>query len=259
MKKRELDHSKYQDWIDPKDVFPYEKNAKQHDDKQIKNIANSIRRFGWQQDTVITADNVLVIGHGRRLAAMRLGCQMPYHRIDKVADELTDDDIKELRIADNLTNESPWDVVLRDAEMQDLGFDGFDFDFGFTPEEVAGELEEKYTMKVNIPQYEPTGEKPEISELYDTDKEQELLDHIMQAEGITEEERQFLIYAAHRHNVFNYRNIAEYYAQSGPEMQKLMEESALVIIDVDDAIAMGYARLADDIRAMIEDGEADEE
>lgn len=43
-----FDKSKYALWIDPNKVYPYERNAKQHDEKQIKNIANSIRRFGWQ-------------------------------------------------------------------------------------------------------------------------------------------------------------------------------------------------------------------
>lgn len=80
---KEFDHSKYQNWIDPNEVIPYERNAKIHDEKQVANIANSIHRFGWQQDTVLTSDNVLVIGHGRRLAALNLGCEMPYHRIDK--------------------------------------------------------------------------------------------------------------------------------------------------------------------------------
>ena len=128
MKNRAFDHSKYKDWIDPNEVIPYERNAKKHDEKQVRNIANSIKRFGWQQDTVITSDNVLVIGHGRRLAALKLGCEMPYHRIDKQADELTDEDIRELRIADNITNESGWDWSLRELEMADLEFDGFEFD-----------------------------------------------------------------------------------------------------------------------------------
>lgn len=124
------DHSKYANWIDPSEVKPYERNAKQHTDKQVKNIANSIRRFGWQQDTVITADKVLVIGHGRRLAALKLGCMMPYHMIDKTADELTDEDIRELRIADNQTNaETGFDFDIMGTEIADLEFEGFDFDF----------------------------------------------------------------------------------------------------------------------------------
>lgn len=126
-----FDQSKYAHWIDPNTVTPYEKNAKIHTDKQIKNIANSIKRFGWQQDTVITADNVLVIGHGRRLAALKLGCKMPYHVIDKTADQLTEEDIRELRIADNQTNaETGLDFDMLNVEVADLEFDGFDFDFG---------------------------------------------------------------------------------------------------------------------------------
>lgn len=129
-KNRAFDHSKYQNWIDPHEVTEYQNNAKKHDDRQVKNIANSIRRFGWQQDTVLTSDNVLVIGHGRRLAALEIGCEMPYHRIDKNADELTDKDIRELRIADNQTNaETGFDLEIRDMEIGDLDFSGFDFDF----------------------------------------------------------------------------------------------------------------------------------
>ena len=127
---KEFDHSKYKDWIDPGAVTPYERNAKKHDDKQIANIANSIQRFGWQQDTVITTDRVLVIGHGRRLAAIKLGCEMPYHVIDKTADQLTDEDIRELRIADNQTNaETGFDWELLAADTADLTFEGFNFDF----------------------------------------------------------------------------------------------------------------------------------
>lgn len=76
MKSRAFDYSKYREWIDPKDVKPYENNAKMHPPEQIKQIAASINRFGWQQDTAITADNYVVIGHGRRLAALEIGCKM---------------------------------------------------------------------------------------------------------------------------------------------------------------------------------------
>lgn len=130
MKNKAFDHSKYQNWIDPTKVTPYERNVKEHTETQIANIVNSIRRFGWQQDVVITADNVLVIGHGRRMAAIELGCEMPYHMIDKKADQLTDKDIRELRIADNQTNaETGFDWGMFAVEAEDLDFDGFDFDF----------------------------------------------------------------------------------------------------------------------------------
>ena len=130
MKSREFDYSHYEEWRDPNELIPYGKNAKIHDAKQVKNIANSIRRFGWQQEAVITTDNVLVIGHGRRLAALKLGCKMPVKVIDKEADELTDKDIRELRIADNKTNESEWDVELLAEDMEGLDFEGFDLELG---------------------------------------------------------------------------------------------------------------------------------
>ena len=129
MKNRAFDQSHYPVWVDPHDLIPYALNAKQHDEKQVQNIANSIRRFGWQQEAVVTQDNVLVIGHGRRLASLQLGCKMPVRVIDQKAEDLTDEDIRELRIADNKTNESPWDFDLLQEDMDGLSFDGFDFDF----------------------------------------------------------------------------------------------------------------------------------
>ena len=164
MENKAFDHSKYTAWIDPNQVTPYERNAKIHDEKQIRNIVNSIRRFGWQQDTVITSDNVLVIGHGRRLAAIQIGCEMPYHVIDKKADDLTDDDIRELRIADNQTNaETGFDFDVMNLEISDLDFDGFEFDFS----EYTGETE---TVDVRedeppVPPDEPTSKRGDIYQL----------------------------------------------------------------------------------------------
>ena len=154
---RENDHSHYRDWIDPNAVVPYEKNAKDHTDKQIKNLVNSIRRFGWQQDAAITKDGVCVIGHGRRLAAIQLGCEMPYHMINKNADELTDEDIRELRIADNQIA-SETGVLLDNLreELSDLDFDGFDFDFDLPESEMEyfGDERERTYKGVNLKDFD---------------------------------------------------------------------------------------------------------
>ena len=106
----------------------YKKNAKRHDDRQIANVANSIRRFGWQQPIVVDENNVVVIGHCRLLAAKKLGLEeVPV----SVASGLTDEEIRELRIADNKTNESPWDFQLLTEDIKDLNFDGFDLGLNF--------------------------------------------------------------------------------------------------------------------------------
>ena len=63
-----------------------------------------------------------------------------------------------------------------------------------------------------------------------------------------EEEKAFLRLAANRHSVFHYEKIADYYSHASIKMQKLMEKSALVIIDFDKAIEGGFVRLCEDIR-----------
>ena len=96
-----------------------------------------------------------------------------------------------------------------------------------------------YSKKVTPPQYLPSDKMPEISDLYSATKCGELVREI-KASNVTEEEKEFLLKAATRHIVFNYAKIADYYAHATPEMQKLMEQSALVIIDFNDAIMNGY-------------------
>ena len=90
----------------------------------------------------------------------------------------------------------------------------------------------KYSRAITIPQYEIKGEKPLIPELYNNKKVVELLNHIKNS-NVSDEEKKFLTIAAYRHYVFNYSKIAEYYPHASKEMQELMEESALVIIDIE--------------------------
>lgn len=66
--------------------------------------------------------------------------------------------------------------------------------------------------------------------------------------NLDEWEKRFLIEAAHRHSVFNYHLIANYYAHASKEMQDLMEKSALVIIDYDKSIEYGFTKLQEEIK-----------
>jgi hypothetical protein len=109
----------------------------------------------------------------------------------------------------------------------------------------------KYTDKIDVPHYQITGSKPKISELINEEKAHELLEDIILSK-VSWEERRFLIKATYRHLAFDYKKIAEYYANADQEMQKLMEKSALVIIDYDDAIKNGYALYSKRIQEMRE-------
>lgn len=111
--------------------------------------------------------------------------------------------------------------------------------------------DDKYTKKIQVPQYVPNNVCPKLDELINTQKYGKFIAHI-NSSNVSDEEKKFLRFAASRHIVFNYAKIADYYAHASKEMQKLMEESALVIIDIDDAIANGYVKLSKEIMDIVE-------
>lgn len=114
-------------------------------------------------------------------------------------------------------------------------------------------LSDKYSHKVATPQYLPSDRKPELWELYDKTKYNELVRNIALSNA-SEDVKEFLMFAATRHIVFNYSKIADYYAHSDKDTQKLMEESALVIIDFNDAILNGYVELSKEIDEIVRIG-----
>lgn len=115
--------------IKVKDLKPYKNNAKFHDEKQINGVANSISQFGFVQPLVVDKNNYVIIGHCRLLAAKKLN----YSQVPCVmADDLTDEQVKALRLADNRLNESEWDLDLLNLELDELNFSNIDMsDFGF--------------------------------------------------------------------------------------------------------------------------------
>jgi hypothetical protein len=110
-----------------------------------------------------------------------------------------------------------------------------------------------YSKTIKAPTYEPNNKKPHLLELLDTAKTNQLIREIKDS-SIGDEEKVFLIEAAKRHSVFNYEKIADYYAHSSPEMQHLIERSALVIIDFASAIRDGYVKLCDEMQSQYLEG-----
>lgn len=117
----------------------------------------------------------------------------------------------------------------------------------FGQEFAPNKDDQKYTSKIETPIYEPKNKKPHVLELFDDSKTKRLIKEI-KTSNLPEPEKLFLIESAKRHTVFNYEKIADYYAHSSKEMQTLMEKSALVIIDFEKAIELGFVKLCDDIR-----------
>jgi hypothetical protein len=112
--------------------------------------------------------------------------------------------------------------------------------------------DDTYTAKITVPQYQPTGDCPFVYSLCDKRKYEQLCQEIDKS-NVSDADKEFLRLAATRHIVFDYAKIAEYYCHASAEMQKLMENSALVLIDVDDAIRNGYVILDEQITKLAKD------
>lgn len=102
------------------DVLPYEQNVKLHEPKQVEKIAKSIDQFGWTQPIVVDKNGVIIAGHGRRLAAIKLGHQkVPV----LVRDDLDEEQVKALRLADNRVALSGFDGEALQKELASLTLD----------------------------------------------------------------------------------------------------------------------------------------
>lgn len=249
------------------DLIPYARNARTHSEAQVAQIAASIREFGWTNPVLIDAEGGVIAGHGRLLAARKLG--MEAVPVIELA-HLTDAQKRAYILADNRLAESAgWDeelLALELADLRDLGFDlaltGFDADeVAESLRAVLGEADpgqaeraENYSRKIEAPIYTPKGERPPVAALYDETKTIELKREIAQAD-LPDDVARFLTAAAERHTVFDFRNIAEFYAHADPATQALMERSALVIIDFDQAIENGFVELCEAMISRVADFE----
>ena len=135
------------------EVKPYANNPRKNDDA-VEATANSIKEFGWQQPIVVDKNGVIIVGHTRLKAAKKLKLkQVPV----VVAENLTDEQVKAYRLADNKTGElAVWDKNLQkeldsiyDIDMTDFGFDIGDEDEDETPLEPEVEFTQELLEKNN--------------------------------------------------------------------------------------------------------------
>ena len=116
------------------EIKPYKKNAKKHDETQIKNVMQSIKEFGVVQPIVVDRNNTIIIGHCRYEAMKRLGYDELQEDCVKVVD-LSEEEAEKLRLLDNKLNESEWDLDLLKDLVPSIDFSDFEIDFKL-PEEV---------------------------------------------------------------------------------------------------------------------------
>jgi ParB-like chromosome segregation protein Spo0J len=239
-------------------------NARRHSPRNLDAIKASLNRWGQRFPIVVQKQgNIVRAGNGRLEAAKALGWS---HIAALVVDD-SSIDATAFAIADNRTAElAEWDAETL-ASLLDTLPENIKLDTGFTDEDVADllaeltpdgadGLSELYTRKIKAPLYEPKGKRPAVSELIDRTKTQALLAEINAAK-LPEEVATFLRVAAERHTAFNFAAIAEWYCHAEPDVQRLMENSALVIIDFNRALENGFVKMTERLAALAGEEEAD--
>lgn len=129
----------------------YEKNNKKHPEKQIEKIVDSIKEFGFKNPVLIDKNNVIIAGHGRTIAAEKLGMkEVPC--VD--CSDLTENQVKALRLMDNKSADlAEWDFDNIKFELEALKLDDFNIDLtGFEMADISGvEDSEEYGTEFSLP------------------------------------------------------------------------------------------------------------
>ena len=146
------------------EIKPYQKNQKKHPQEHIEQVAASIKEFGMNQPIVVDKQGVIIAGHGRYEALMHLGWEIKDEWV-KVVD-LTEEQAKAYRLADNKLNESDWNMPLVIEELKELESLGFDIGLTGFEKDLIIEPEEKDD---NVPELdesnEPTAKLGDIYQL----------------------------------------------------------------------------------------------
>lgn len=223
---------------------PHPRNYRRHTEYQLVELRASIEQHGAYRNVVIAEDGTILAGHGVVEALESMGAaevnvaRMPYAPDDPAAIKLLvgDNELGALAESDQGQLSELLGQLNELGELLGTGVNGVAL------RDLSPRSDDLYTDVVNVPQYEPVGEPPPMEKLLDESKTEELRAAIAAAD-LPGDVADYLWKAAARHTVFNYRAAAQFYAHAPAEVQELMEASALVIIDVDNAIAGGFMRL----------------
>lgn len=141
------------------EIQPYEHNPR-NNDAAVEYVANSLREFGWKQPIVIDKDGIIIAGHTRYKAAQRLGMKTAPCIM---ADDLTPEQVKAYRLADNKTGEfAEWDFSELEMELADIEMDMSAF--GFLEEEL-NDVEAVEDDGPSEPPAEPKAKRGDIYKL----------------------------------------------------------------------------------------------
>jgi hypothetical protein len=238
------------------DLKEWEKNPREIDKGNYERLKKQIQRLGQYKPLLVNQDMIVLGGNMRLKVYREMGIENAW--IGQVETH-NEDEMLEYALSDNDRAgkyiEAELLALIRETDI-DLELYKVDLGRAYALIDLLKEEEESYSKKIVPPTYEPSLVRPELHQLVDTDKAEELRSEIDQAD-IPAEVKNFLYLATTRHYVFNYSLIADYYAHADLSTKSLFERSALVIIDLNQAIAGGFVRLTKNLMEL-QKGEREE-
>lgn len=214
-------------------------------DDKFKKLVQSVKDFPEMLNIrpIVVNKEMIILGGNMRFKACK---EAGLKEVPIIITDLTEEQQKEFLIKDNVFGgEWDWDILANEWNVEDIVKWGLDLPLGYD------EQKEIYSTKIESPIYTPKGEKPKETELYSLGKYNELIDKI-NSSSLSDNKKLFLQLAATRHIEFDYSKIAEFYSHEEKETQDLMEDNALVIIDYDKAIELGFVKLFNDLETLSE-------
>lgn len=239
-------------------------NPRMITDEAFKRLVNSLRDSPELFDArPLLCSNrtgkLLILGGNMRY---RAALELKYREVPIIVLEGLDEEQERAIVIKDNGSFGAWDFDLLANEWSDLPLAAWGVEVPPGWEDVVSVGEEpgsRYNQKISGLEYKPTQEEaPPLESLYDRKRYDELLIAIGQA-GVPEDVKLFLMLAAGRHVVFDYQQIAEYYAHAPREVQELMEASALVVIDYERAVADGYVQLSQRLVGLVDPNASEEE
>ena len=224
------------------DLNAAEYNPRELTKQDRQDLEASLNKFGLVDPIIVNTypgrENIIVGGNQR----VKLWSEFGHTTVPTLEVYVNEADERELNVRLNKnTGRWDWELLTSNFDISDLVAWGFD----------KGDLvdDEAYSRKIEAPIYEPTGDPDKPEDLYNDAKVKALEANIANAD-IPNEVKLLLVYAAQRHRVFDYGKIANYYCHAPAPVQRLMEQSALVIIDYDKAIEGGFVKLSKELIKM---------
>lgn len=216
-------------------------------DDKFRKLCNSIKEFPKMmalRPMVINADNVVLGGNMRLKALKELGYKEVPDEWVKRAEDLTEDEARRFIIADNVGfGEHDWDVLANEWDVQELAEWGLDLPM-LNDKDEQQEIEDLFNIE--LPFYTPSDDLPNVNDLADVSKTQELNEKIDSLK-IDEELKFILKIRASFFTDFDFQKIADYYAQQTDEVKDLFEDLGMVILAPKEALKKGFINLKNEI------------